>query len=175
MASSRIQPFCRKCKINLGCFDVMRIIPLNNTQRNTALKIHNIRFCLIWKSNDVSSEIVKEDELKPNFKVIDNVISDKHFKSFVEYEYRTKKNRTLTNIVVYDLETLNKNRSVPYCSCVNKLSKISGKYLHDILQHENQNCLNDCVIFNGTDCFNEMLDHVVSFKGEPKKNEKQSC
>ena len=29
--------------------------------------------------------------------------------------------------------------------------------------------MNDCVIFKGTDCVNEMLDNVLSFKGEPKK------
>ena len=38
----------------------------------------------------------------------------------------------LTNIVVYDLETFNKIRAVPYCSCIYKLNKISGKYHRDI-------------------------------------------
>ena len=36
-------------------------------------------------------------------------------------------------------------------------------------EKEYQKCLNDCVIFKGIDCINEMLDHVLSFKGEPKK------
>ena len=75
----------------------------------------------------------------------------------------------LTNIVVYDLETFNKNRAVPYCSCIYKLSKLSGKYHRDISEQEYQKCLNDCVVFKGTDCINEMLDHVLSFKGQPKK------
>ena len=75
----------------------------------------------------------------------------------------------LTNIVVYDLETFNKNRVVPYCSCIYKLSKLSGKYNRDISEQEYQICLNDCVVFKGTDCIIEMLDHVLSFKGEPKK------
>ena len=30
-------------------------------------------------------------------------------------------------------------------------------------------CLNDCIVCRGTDGINEMLDHVLSFKGEPKK------
>ena len=29
--------------------------------------------------------------------------------------------------------------------------------------------MNDCVVFKGTHCNNEMLDHVLSFEGEPKK------
>ena len=78
----------------------------------------------------------------------------------------------LTNIVVYDLETFKKIRAVPYCRCIYKLSKISCKYHRDISEQEYQKCLNDCVVFEGTDCINEMLDHVLSFKGEPKKVKK---
>ena len=33
----------------------------------------------------------------------------------------------LTNKVVYDFETFDKIRAVPYCSCIYKLSKISRK------------------------------------------------
>ena len=36
-----------------------------------------------------------------------------------------------------------------------------------------QKNLNDCVVFKGTDCMNEMLDHVLSFEGEPKKKSKE--
>ena len=90
--------------------------------------IHDIQFSLIWQSQNNSFSQIRKDELKPNFKVVDNVISDKHVKSFIKYEYKPKKvQSTLTNIIVYDLETFNKNRAVPYCSCIYKLSKISGK------------------------------------------------
>ena len=75
----------------------------------------------------------------------------------------------LTNIVVYQLETFNKIRAVPFCSSIYKLSKISGKYHRDISEQEYQKRLNDCVVFKGTDCINEMLDHVLSLKREPKK------
>ena len=54
-----------------------------------------------------------------------------------------------------------------------KLSKISGQYHRDISEPEYQNCLNDCVVFKGSDCINEMSDHVLSFKGEPKKVKKK--
>ena len=170
MTSARVGSFCRKHNINIGCFDGTRRNPRNITQRDTAIKIYNNHFCLIWKSDRISFKQVIENELKPNFKVVDNVISDKHVKSFIKYEYNPKKVKSpLTNIVVYDLETFNKNRAVPYCSCIYKLSKLSGKYHRDISEQEYQKCLNNCVVFKGTDCINEMLDHVLSFKGEPKK------
>ena len=170
MTSARIQPFCKKHNINIGCFDGTRINPRNLTQRDTSLFIYDNHFCLISKSNGISFNQVIEKELKPNFKVVDNVISHKHVKSFIKYEYNPKEVKSpLTNIVVYDLETFNKNRAVPYCSCIYKLSKISGKYHRDISEQEYQKSLNDCVVFKGTDCFNKMLDHDLSFKGEPKK------
>ena len=87
MTSARIQPFCRKYNINIGCFDGTRINPRNLTQRNTSLFIYNNHFCLIWKSDGVSFNHVMENELKPKFKVVDNVISDKHVKRFIKYEY----------------------------------------------------------------------------------------
>ena len=171
MTSARIQQFCKKYNINIGCFDGTRINARNIIQRKTSLFIYNNHFCLIWKSDGVSFNQVIEHKLKPNFKVVDNVISDKHVKSFIKYEYNPKKVESpLTNIVVYDLETFNKTRVVPYCSCIYKLSKISGKYHRDISEQEYQKCLNDCVVSKGTDCINEMLDHVLSFKGEPKKS-----
>ena len=43
--SARIQPFCRKYNINMGCFDGTRIYPRNLTQRNTSLFIYNNHFC----------------------------------------------------------------------------------------------------------------------------------
>ena len=169
MTSARVGSFCRKYTINIGCFDGTRINPRNLIQRDISLFIYNNHFCLIWKSNGISfNQAIRE--LKHNFKVVDNVVSDKHVKSFIKYEYNPKEVKSpLTNIVVYDLETFNKIRAVPYCSCINKLSKISGKYHRDISEQEYQKCLNDCVVFKATGCINEMLDHVLSFKGEPKK------
>ena len=35
-------------------------------------------------------------------------------------------------------------------------------------ENEYQKGLNDCVVFKGTDCINDMLYHVSTFKGEPK-------
>ena len=47
MTSARIQPFCKKCNIDIGCFDGTRINLRNPTQRNTSLFKYNNQFCLI--------------------------------------------------------------------------------------------------------------------------------
>ena len=143
MTSARIQPFCKKHNINIGCFDGTRINPRNLTQKNISLFIYKNHFCLIWKSDGISFETAIT-ELKDNFKVVDNVISDKYVEGFIKYEYNPKIVKSpLTNIVVYDLETFNKIRAVPYCSCIYRLSKILGKYHRDKSQQEYQKCLND--------------------------------
>ena len=81
------------------------INPRNITQRNLSLFIYINHFCLIWKSNDISfTQAIKE--LKLNFKVIDNVVSDEHVKTFIKNEYKPKKFQSpSTNFNVYDLET----------------------------------------------------------------------
>ena len=88
MTSARIQPFCRKFNNNVGCFDGFRVYPRSITKRDTALKIQNNHFCLIWKTQNISFNQVVEKELKTNFKVVDNVTSDKHVKSYDKYEYK---------------------------------------------------------------------------------------
>ena len=170
MTSPRIQPFCRKYNINIGCINGKEKTPRNIIQRNTSLFIHNNHFCLIWKSNGISFNKAIEDELKPNFKVVDNVISDKHVKGFIKYEYTSREAQSpLTNIVIYDIDTFNTIKCFPYANCINKVSKLSGKYHPDTSEQEYQKSLNDCVVFKGLDIINKMLDLASSFEGEPKK------
>ena len=169
MTSARIQHFCRKHNINIGCYNGFRVCPRNITQRNIALKIHNNHFCLFWKSDGVSFDKAKK-ELKDNFKVVDSVISYKHVKSFIKYEYKPKNVQSqLTNMIVYDIETFNTIRCVPYAKCIYRLSEISGKHHRDISEKEYQKCLDDCIVFKGLDNINKVLDYVLQFKGEPKR------
>ena len=51
MTNARIQPFCRKNNINIGCFKGKETSPRNITERNIFLFKHNFHFCLFWKSN----------------------------------------------------------------------------------------------------------------------------
>ena len=54
MLSAKIQPFCRKFKINIGCYDGFRVCPRNIAERNVAFYVHENHFCLIWKSDGIS-------------------------------------------------------------------------------------------------------------------------
>ena len=171
MTSARSQPFCRKYNINKGRFEGKEITPRNITERKRSFFIHNNHFCSIWKSQNIIFNKAEEDELKTNFKDFDSVLSKKHGKSFNKYEYKPKKvQHPLTNIVVHDVETFNKIRAVPYCSCIYKISKTSGKHNRDMSVQESRKYLNDCVNFKGTDSNNEMLGQVLSFKEAIKVN-----
>ena len=131
--------------------------------------IHNSHFCLIWKSSDNNfTQAIKE--LKPNFKVVDNVLCNKHGKSFFKNEYKPKKAQSSSTIIIlYDLETFKNDRAVPFASGIYKLSKVSGKNHRDIPEKGYQKCFIAFVVFTWSDCVYEMLDCVLSYKGEPKK------
>ena len=88
-----------------------------------------------------------------NFKVIDNVLSDKHVKNFIKHDYKPRRvQSSFTNIDVYNLETYNKDRAVPYYSCIQKQNKISGKNSRDSTGKEHRSFLNGCVLFKRSDC-----------------------
>ena len=86
MTSARSQPFCRKNNINVGCYDGFRVCPRNNAERNRALYVYKKQFCFNWETPNIGFKKAIEDKLEPNFKVVDNIVSHKHVKSFVQYE-----------------------------------------------------------------------------------------
>ena len=141
MTSVKVQPFCRKYNINIGCFDGTRINPGNITQRNT-LKTHENHFCLIWKSDGISfNKAIKE--VKDISKVVDIIISDKHVEKFFKHEHNPKKVKSpLINIVVYDLETFNKIRVVPYFSRIYTLAKSKYHQVNTIEIYQKKNIEN---------------------------------
>ena len=92
--------------------------------RDTTLKILNNHFCLFWKSNGISY-IQAINELKDDFRVVDSVVSDKNVNSYIKYEYKPKKVRCqLSNKIVYDIETFNTVKCVPFSNCINRLGTI---------------------------------------------------
>ena len=73
--------------------------------------LYNNHFCLIWKSEGVSFNQAIQ-ELKNDFKIFDNFITEENVKSHFEYIYKPKKIEShLTNFIVYDLETHNTDRA----------------------------------------------------------------
>ena len=133
----------------------------NITEKSISLYICTKSFSLIWKPNGTSFNQALE-ELNRNFKVFYIVKSDKHSKSFLEKKYDPKKVPSpLTNTLVTGLKPYDKDRAVPFCICIYKLNEFSGEYAQDMSEKGNQKGLNDCVVFNRSDCVNEMLDHVL--------------
>ena len=76
MTKARIQPFCGANNFDLGYCNDDRMFLRAVTNRNSALFLYNNHFCLIWKSQGVNfSQAIKE--LKDNFKIVDNYITEK--------------------------------------------------------------------------------------------------
>ena len=149
MTKARIQPICRANKINLGCFDGNGVYPRSVTNRNSALFIYNNHFCLIWKPEGVSF-IQAVKELKDNFKMIHNYITEENVTSHFKFEIIPKKIEShLTNFIVNDLETHNTERARPYNMTFYRLSKIAGRYEHDPTQEELQQSIDDTIAFSG--------------------------
>ena len=89
----------------------------NVTNRESALCLYNNNFCLIWKSEGISFNQAIE-ELKNNFKINDNFITEENVNSHFKYEVIPKQIESpLTNFIVYDLEKHNTDRARPHVFC----------------------------------------------------------
>ena len=132
MTKTRIQPFFKANIISLGYYDGDGVFPRSVTNRNNALFLYNNHFCFKWKSEGLSfNQAIKE--LKDNFKIVDNFITEENVKSHFEHIYKPKKIEShLTNFLVYDLETQNSDRARPYVFYFHRLSKLAGRYNRDL-------------------------------------------
>ena len=86
MTKARIQPFCKASNINLGYYDSERVFPRSVTDTKNALLLYKKHFCLIWKSEGVSFNQTVRD-LKDNFKIVDNYITEENLNSHFKYIY----------------------------------------------------------------------------------------
>ena len=169
MTMARIQPCLRKLRIDLGYFNGERVFPRSVTNRDSALYLYNNHFCLIWKSEGVSFNQAVQ-ELKANFKIVDNYITEENVNSHFKYEYIPKKiDSHLTNFIVYDLETHNTDRARPYCISFYQLSKLAGRYNRYLTPYELEKCKKDTIVFDGDDCVEKALDFCLKLKGEERK------
>ena len=170
MTKARIQPFCRANNINLGYYNDDRVFPTTVTNRRSALYLYNNHFCLIWKSQGKNFKHAIE-ELKNNFKLVDNYITEENVNSHFKYEFIPKKIEShLSNFIVYDLETHNTDRARPCNMTFYRLSKIAGRYERDPTFEELQKSIDDTIAFSGDNCINNALDYLLKFKGEERKH-----
>ena len=169
MTRARIQPFCRANKINLGYYNNDRVFLRTVTNRDSALFLFNNQFCLIWKSEGVSfNQAIKE--LKDNFKMIDNYVTEENVTSHFKYEFIPKTIEShLSIFIVYDLETYSTDRARPYNMTFYRLSKIAGRYERDPTPEELQKSINDTIAFSGDNCINNALDYLLKLKGEERR------
>ena len=172
MTKARIQPFCRANFNNLGYYNDERNFPRSVTDRNNALFLYNNHFCLIWKSeNDSFKQVIKE--LKDNFKLVDNYITEENAKSYFEYIYKPKEIEShLANLIVYDLEAHNTDRARPYVFCFYRLSKLAGRYKRDLTHEKVAKCKEDTITFDGDNCVVKILAFCLKIKGDEYKDKK---
>ena len=169
MTKARIQPCLRKLGIDLGYWYGERVFPRSVTNRDSALFLFDNHFCLVWKSENVSFNQAIQ-ELKDNFKIVDNYITDENVNSHFKYEFIPKKIEShLSNFIVYDLETHNTNRARPYNMTFYRLSKIAGRYSRDPTTEELEKSKKDTIAFMGDDCINIALDYLLKLKGDERK------
>ena len=167
MTMARIHPFCKANNIDLGYYNNNnRVYPSSVTNRSSALYLYNNHFCLIWKSQGVSFNQAIQ-ELKNNFKIVDNYITKENVNSHFKYEYTPKKVEShLTNFIVYDLETHNTDRAGPYHMTFYRLSKIAGRYERDPTPEEFKKSIDDTIVFAGDNCISNALDYLLKLKGD---------
>ena len=169
MTMARIQPCLRKLGIDLGYFNGERVFPRTVTNRDSALYLYNNHFCLIWKSEGISFNKAI-NELKANFKIVDNYITEENVNSHFKYEFIPKKIEShLTNFIVYDLETHITDRARPYNMAFYRLSKIAGRQEQDPTPEVLEKARKDTIPFAGDNCINNALDFCLQLKGEERK------
>ena len=66
------------------------MFPRSVTDRNNALYLYKNQFCLIWRLEGVNFDKARK-ELKDNFKLVDNYITEENVKSHFKYESIPKK------------------------------------------------------------------------------------
>ena len=172
MTKARIQPFCRANNINPGYYNEDRVFPRSVTNRDSALFLYKNHFCVIWKSESVCFKQAI-NELKDNFKIVHNYITNENVNSHIEHGFIPKKKDShLKNFIVYDLETHYTDKARPYCISFYRLSKIAGRYEQDPTQDDSQKSMKDTIAFVGDKCISNALDYCLKLKEERKVKNK---
>ena len=169
MTMAPFRPCLRKLGVNLSHYNGKETWHRYITERDTALFLYNNHFWLIWKSEGVSfNQAIKE--LKDDFEIVDNFITEGNVISHFKFEFIPNKIEShLTNFTVYDSETHNTDRARPYCILFCRLCKIAGRYNLNLTSYENEKCKNDTLVYVGDDCITKALDFLLKFKRKERK------
>ena len=169
MTMAKIKPFCRATSIKIGYFDGTKVFPRSLTDEINALFLHNSHFCLIWKSESVSfNQAIKE--MKDNFKIVDNYVTEENVNSHFKYDFIQKKIEShLTNFIVYNIEAHNTDRARPYCISFYRLINLAGRFICYLTTYEVEKCIKDTLLFDGDNFVGNAFDFLINFKCEEQK------
>ena len=90
MTMARFHPFCKGNNFDIRFFDGVRVFPRSISEGNKSLYLYNNHFCLICKSQSVCFKKAI-DELKANFKMVDNYKTQENVDAPFKYEFLPKK------------------------------------------------------------------------------------
>ena len=111
--------------------------------------------------------------MKDNFKLVDNFITEENGNSHFEYTYTPKRiESNLTKFITDDLETHNTDRAKPYVIRFYRLSKLAGKYNHDLTPYGYEDCKNDTIAFYCDNFVTNALDFCSKLKVDERKVKK---
>ena len=69
-----------------------------------------------------------------------------------------KKENQPKNVLIYDLETFNWDKAVPYTVAFYSVLKMFWKCDRDLTEEEVQICENDALVMEGEDCISQMFE-----------------
>ena len=90
ITKARIEPFARANNISRGYFHGERVFPRSVTNRDSALYFYNNHFCVTLEISSLSFNQAVQ-ELKHNFKIVENYITNENVNSHFKYEFIPKK------------------------------------------------------------------------------------
>ena len=108
--------------------------------------------------------------MKDNFNIVDNYITEENNNTHFKYEDIHKKIEShLSDFIVYDLETLNTDRTKPHNMTFYRKRKLAGRYRQDPSQDELEISIKDTIAFAGDKCISNALDYCLKLKGDERK------
>ena len=122
------------------------------------------------KESEVFSFNQDNKELKDNFEIVDNFITEENVNSNFKYDFiPTKMDSHLINSSVNDLETHKTDRAKPYCISFYRSSKLAGRYNRDLTPYEIDKCKKETLTFDGSKFVSRALDFCLKLKREEKR------
>ena len=138
---AKIQPFCKFANIDcIGYINGKEVLPMCLKQKNKFFYIHNIQFCVIFKSEGVSLKQAAE-EVKSNFNYESRVAKNDNWKKVELYSFEPKKINNQLNIVLpFEFETFNDGeKAVPYAGAFYPVSELIIKWNRDLTNEKMKN------------------------------------